>query len=78
MLRRVRWVWCDKPSKISSKSLNLICISFFPMTYYNSKITEVIGQAYYKIVCQPISTLHETLFVPPLDERGRYKSTSVE
>ena len=48
------------------------------MTYYNSKITEVIGQAYYMLVCQPISTLHETLFVPPLDERGCYKSTSVE
>jgi hypothetical protein len=48
------------------------------MKYYNSKITEVIGQAYYMIVCQPISTLHETLFAPPFGERGRYKSTSVE
>ncbi|MDE1131093.1 MAG: hypothetical protein OSA49_05970 [Ascidiaceihabitans sp.] len=51
---------------------------FFPMTYYNSKGTEVIGEGYFMVICQRISTLHETLCVPPLDERGRYKSTSVE
>ncbi len=46
---------------------------FFPMTYYNSKGTEVIGEGYFMVICQRISTLHETLCVPPLDERGRYQ-----
>ena len=50
---------------------------FFPMTYYNSKGTEVIGEGYYMIICQRISTMHDTLCVPPLDERGYYLPRSI-
>ena len=50
---------------------------FFPMTYYNSKGTEVIGEGYFMVICQRISTLHETLCVPPLDELGRYLTPSI-
>jgi hypothetical protein len=50
---------------------------FFPMTYYNSKGTEVIGEGYFMVICQRMSTLHETLCVPPLDERGRYLTPSI-
>lgn len=45
---------------------------FFPVTYYNSKGTEVIGSGYYMIICKRLITLHDTLCIPALDEKGRY------
>ncbi|UOA28617.1 DUF1629 domain-containing protein [Pseudosulfitobacter sp. DSM 107133] len=49
---------------------------FFPVTSYDSRGKEVIGEGYFMIICQRLSTLHDTLCVPPLDESGMYNRFS--
>ncbi|PID36785.1 MAG: hypothetical protein CR993_03295 [Rhodobacterales bacterium] len=43
---------------------------FFPMEYYDSKGEKKIGEGYWMIICQRLDTLHDTLCIPPRNERG--------
>ncbi|UWQ36907.1 MULTISPECIES: imm11 family protein [Leisingera] len=43
---------------------------FFPMEYYDSKGKVKIGDGYWMVICQRLDTLHDTLCVPPRNERG--------
>ncbi|ATG35916.1 hypothetical protein PhaeoP23_01774 [Phaeobacter piscinae] len=43
---------------------------FFPMEYYDSKGKVKIGDGYWMVICQRLDTLHDTLCVPPRNDRG--------
>jgi hypothetical protein len=43
---------------------------FFPMDYFDAKGEEKIGEGYLMIICQRLDTLHDTLCIPPRNDRG--------
>ena len=43
---------------------------FFPMEYYDAKGKEKIGEGYWMIICKRLDSLHDSLCVPPRNERG--------
>ena len=43
---------------------------FFPMEYFDAKGKEKIGEGYWMIICQRLDTLHDTLCIPPRNEKG--------
>lgn len=43
---------------------------FFPIEYFDSKGKDKIGDGFLLVICQRLDTLHDTMCIPPRNDRG--------